>query len=90
MNTRVENGQITFSFDKAVIGKNDCLSGHDKGLRIQLYWPRVSFKNCGEENRNHKEICVCFKSGFRLVKENNYWGFGCEFLGFGFAGDYQD
>lgn len=89
MNFKVENSQITFSFDRAAIGKNDCISGHDKGLRIQLYWPTFKIKNLGKENRNHKELFIRFETVLRLVKEDNYYGFGIQFLGFGFAFDYE-
>lgn len=92
MKTSLNNGQITFHFFNAHIGKNDCISGHETGLRIQLYWPQIKiFHN--RQIRNHRELFISFHTVLRVVTESdgasNYSGFGIQILGFGFAADYQ-
>lgn len=88
MKVKIDNGQATFSFFRAYLGKDNCASGHETGLQIQLYWPKIKmFFN--KECRNHREFFMNFTTCLRVVTENNYTGFGFQILGFGFAADYQ-
>lgn len=95
MNLKIDNGQLTIDFGNAGIGKDGSGSGHEDGLRFQIYWPEIKWKNYKKSlnhpfcPRNHKEFYVCFATRFRFVKEDNYIGIGGSILGFGAAFDYQ-
>lgn len=87
MNFKIDNGQLTISFQNAMVGRDR------DGFRLQLYWPKISIKNYkkGKNNwqRGHKELYISFPTLIRLVWEEGYWGFGGELLGFGGALDWQ-
>jgi hypothetical protein len=94
MKTKIDNGQITFSFEQAHIAQNDTVSPHLKGLRLQFYWPIIKWENTKRDerysySRNTKHLYVAFKTVFRIIKQDDYIGFGITVLGFGAAFDYQ-
>lgn len=92
MNVKLDNGQITFTWNKAHIAQNTKI-GHDNGLEIQLYWPTFKIKNYKENEkfsfqRMHKEFYFGAPTNFRIVYEKGYFGIGGNLLGFGIAMDY--
>lgn len=84
----LSNGQLSISFLRAMIGKNDCASGHDVGLRVQIYWPVIRFRHRPDQ-RDHRELFIQATTVLRVVTENDYCGVGAQLLGFGAAADYQ-
>lgn len=98
MSIEVSNGQITFSWHRAMIGKDGKGSGHEDGLQIQLYWPYIKIKNYKKNDGktfsswfdNYKEFYFGAQTNFRVVYSNVYWGIGGNILGFGLGVSYQN
>ena len=92
MHTSINNGQITFNFGEAMIGRNDSYTGHKDGVRVQFYWPKFSIK-WHKPNINwpagNKDISFTFKTNFRICFQKGYFGIGFALLGFGAGFDWQ-
>lgn len=94
MNYSFDKGQLTIGFESSLIGRDLHHSGHDDGLRVQFYWPKLKLTNRKQGDfypyqSAHKELLFRADTTVRIVWEAGYWGFGAVLLGFGFGVDYQ-
>lgn len=95
MTTSLRNGIFTLGWGDSFIGRNGPGSGHEDEFRLQLYWPRFLLVDNlpTEEDKwtyRHAELFISFPTLVRIVRENGYWGFGAEVMGFGFGFDWQE
>jgi len=92
MNTSISKDQITFSFGEAMIAREDSYTGHKDGVRVQFYWPRVTFKFNKPDiywPAGNKEFAFHFHNTFRTNYQKGYFGIGFRLLGFGAGFDWQ-